>query len=525
MMPRPATVRYNDWRRIGVPPADAFTPTHPVSVVVPYYEAPAALARTLAALEGQTYPRHLFEVVIVDDGSPTPLEPPRETPLNVTVTRQEDRGFGAARARNVGARQAAHDVLVFLDADMLVEAGWLAAHARWHDVVSDAVTVGFRAFVDAGGIDPAAVRNRPGSLRELLRGLRTDPPWIEAQMSRTDELTSHADDLFRVVASCNLGIRRSFFELVGGFDETFTNWGGEDIELGYRSYAHGGLLVPVREAFAWHQGLWLDGKAEKERRLGLSGQRGKLSNLIPHATFRPVSPGRSFKVPTYVVTIEGAGAPVAQLTAATERVLADDVHDLVVWIPAAAHNLRRERLENEWGPDPRVRISSSASALDDFPVAAFHVTLPAGIGFRRGLLRRLRAALGSAVRAEAVFADGAEVSITRTWALHRARRASAAPADFGDVVTVRGASLRTAFGRFRCSLLNGLAAEGSRPIRPAARLAAELRLVRSPRQAWRFAKWLSRAVAWRAGRTIGSLQRRIRLSYGARGRHGRRATG
>ena len=33
----------------------------PVSVVVPYYAAPAELARTLAALEGQTYPAGLFE--------------------------------------------------------------------------------------------------------------------------------------------------------------------------------------------------------------------------------------------------------------------------------------------------------------------------------------------------------------------------------------------------------------------------------------------------------------------------------
>ena len=518
-------VRYNDWRRIRLPPADAFTPTHPVSVIVPYYEAPAALSRTLSALEGQTFPRHLFEVVIVDDGSPTPLEPLRETPLNVTLIRQEDRGFGAARARNLGARTATHDILVFLDADMLVEAGWLAAHARWHDAVSDAVTVGFRAFVDAGGIDAAVIRNRPGSLRELLRGRRMDPPWIEAQMSRTDDLTSRADDLFRIVASCNLGIRRSFFELVGGFDETFTSWGGEDIEFGYRAYASGGVLAPVREAFAWHQGLWLDGKADKERSLGLSGQWGKLSNLIPHATFRPASPGRSFKVPTYVVTIEGARASGAHLNAATERVLADDVHDLVVWIQVAAHDPRRERLENEWGPDPRVRISSEASALDEFPAAAFHVTLPVGVAFRRGLVRRLRAALGSAVRAEAVFAGGSVVSITRTWALHRARRASAAPADFGDVVTVRGASLRIAFGRFRCSLLSGRAAEGSRPVRLAARLAAELRLVRGPRQAWRLSKWLSRAVAWRAGRAVGSLRRRIRVSYQARCRPGRRAAG
>ena len=164
-----------------------------------------------------------------------------------------------------------------------------------------------------------------------------------------------------------------------------------------------------------------------------------------------------------------------------------------------------------------MRIASEASALDEFPVAAFHVTLPVGIAFRRGLVRRLRAALGSAVRAEAVFAGGSVVSITRTWALHRARRASAVPADFGDVVTVAGASLRIAFGAF--SGVPGWAAraaEGSRPVRLAARLAAELRLVRGPRQAWQFWKWLSRAAAWRAGRAIGSLQRRIRVSYRAR---------
>ena len=190
------------------------------------------------------------------------------------------------------------------------------------------------------------------------------------------------------------------------------------------------------------------------------------------------------KVTTYVVTIEAVQAPAAHLTAAAERALADNVHDLVVWIQVAAHDPRRECLENEWGPDPRVRISSETSSLDEFPAAAFHVTLPAGVAFRRSLVRRLRAVLGSAVRAEAVFAGGSVVSITRTWALHRARRGSAAPADFGDVVTVAGASLRIAFGRFRCSRLGG-----------------------------------------RAGRAVGSLRRRIRVSYRARCRPGRRAAG
>ena len=165
--PRPNTVRYNDWRQVEVPAVDAFKPTLGVSVVVPYFEAPDKLALTLAGLEGQSYPRELFEVVIVDDGSQPPLEQPTSQ-LNLKVVHQEKRGFGLARARNTGARAAAHDILVFLDGDMIPEAGWLEAHARWHHVVADALTLGFYARVSVEGVDPDTIRHRPASLKELF---------------------------------------------------------------------------------------------------------------------------------------------------------------------------------------------------------------------------------------------------------------------------------------------------------------------------------------------------------------------
>ena len=129
--PRPAAVPCNDWRRIRLPEAATFVPTLPVSVVVPCFEAPDALALTLAGLEGQAWPRELFEVVIVDDGSEPPLRRPVPAPLDpvpleVKVVRQERRGFGLARARNAGARAAAHPILVFLDGDVIPESGLLA---------------------------------------------------------------------------------------------------------------------------------------------------------------------------------------------------------------------------------------------------------------------------------------------------------------------------------------------------------------------------------------------------------------
>ena len=155
----------------------------PVSVVIPVYAPPCAtLARTLSALEGQTYPRDLFEVVIVDDGSEPPLERPRSTLLDIKVLRQERCGFGLARARNTGVRAAAHDILLFLDSDMLAETDWMVAHARWHHVVSDALTLGPRGHVAMDGIDAEMVRRRTGSLKELFSDRPVDRSWIDGSI-------------------------------------------------------------------------------------------------------------------------------------------------------------------------------------------------------------------------------------------------------------------------------------------------------------------------------------------------------
>ena len=498
--PHPATVRYNDWRRVRMPDAGSFTPTLPVSVIVPCFEAPEALALTLAGLEGQSYPRDLFEVVIVDDGSCPPLSVPPSTPLDVRLVRQERRGFGLARARNAGARAATHDVLVFLDGDVIAEAGLLAAHARRHHAVSDALTLGFCAYVSVAGVDVAAVRGRPGSLAELFADRPFDPPWLERHMARTGDLTSRHDDLFRAVTGHNFGITRRFFEEAGGFDESFARYGGEDTELGYRVWCRGGLLVPVRDAFGWHQGRWAEDREKKERDQDLQG--GKLAHLIPDPGFRRLSPGRTFTVPRHVVTIKASDAPVERLLEVAGELLADPEGDLVVRIETPANQDSLCRLEEHLGPDPRVCVAPARTSLDAFPVSPYHVTIPANAVLSRGLVHGLCAALGDAVTATAVLGDGSRVSVTRAWALHRARRAGGTAADYGDVRGVN--TLRLALGcRFRigrawCSWRRrGIGATVDR-------VWAEARHVRGPSTGWRFLTWLSGAVRWwlRHGRGV-----------------------
>ena len=497
MTPPPAAVRYNDWRQIAVAPADAFEPELPASVILACYAEQRKLERLLAALERQTYPLDLFEVIVVDDGSQPPLELPPSTPLDVKVVRQQRRGYGGERARNTGLRAAAHDVLLFLDGDMMPEAGWLAAHLRWHHAAGDVLTLGPRVGIEVDDVDPQAIRERPGTLRELFAGRPSEEEtWVRNHLDRTRELTSRDDTPFLAMVGANFAIGRTLYELAGGIDESFTGWGLPDTELAWRVYVRGGVFVPVREALAWHQGR-LDGDSARKRQAHRR-QRVKAAQRIAHEVLRDVRPGCVFRVPRYVVSVDTAALPVESIAGTVETILADREYDLAVRIELPAGDDRREWFDDRFGPDPRVRVGPSEAALDEFPAAPFHVTVPAGIRIARGVVHRLRLHLGPAVSASAVLPDGTRTAIVRAWALHRARRTGGRATDFGEAVTVSPRRLRIALppgaaGRF---LRSGFARVHGR-LRP---MLSRMRRIRTLRQAWWFLEWLAGAVRWALAR-------------------------
>ena len=522
--PPPARVRYNDWRAVRWPAPGAFAPERPVSVIVPTYQAPAALALTLAGLERQDWPRELLEVVVVDDGSDPPVERPLGSAPEVRVVRQPRRGFGLARARNTGVRAASHDILVFLDGDVIAEAGLIAAHARHHHAVADALTLGFCAYVDADGISACTVRDRRGTVAELFAGRRFDPPWLERHMARTDDLTSRHTDLFRAVTGHNFGISRALFEEAGGFDESFERYGGEDTEFAYRVQLRGGLLAPAPDAFAWHQGRWLDGRNGKERERAL--QADKLADLVAEPGLRPAGSARRYTVPRYAVTLAAGEAPVERVVGSADALLAGG--DLAVRIGVPAHrDAERARLRRRYARDARVRVDAGGSALDAFPASPLHVRVPAGARVGPGALTRLEAALGDAVTASVNLGGGAKVTIARAWALARARRAGGTASAYGDSRVLPARTLRSAGDLRRAPALRPakptratggmssaagapsaggepLPARGLRPavgLRPAgrvlARVWAEARQVRDVRTGWHFLRWLLAGLRWR----------------------------
>src|SRR5262245_19683629 len=109
-----------------------------VSVVIPTYNRPSQLTQCLEGLSALTYPHTGFEVIIVDDGSPTDLTTViarfRDR-LDLTLLRQPRGGPGAAR--NAGAAVARGGILAFLDDDCCPAKDWLLRLAAYFDLDTD----------------------------------------------------------------------------------------------------------------------------------------------------------------------------------------------------------------------------------------------------------------------------------------------------------------------------------------------------------------------------------------------------
>jgi|GEM_PF-1313213 len=427
--PPGAYVPCNRWDLLDVPELGRWTPTRRVSVVLPYYDAPDALRLTLEALRHQTYPHDLLEVVVADDGSDPPaVVPDGFDDLDVRIARQDDRGFGLARVRNTGARAATGDVLVFVDCDMTPEPWHVEAHARWHHLVGDAVTIGFRKHVEYDGIGPddVAAAAAAGTIEPLFGGRDVQvPTWIDGHMVRTDDLTSAHDDLFRIASGGNLGVRTETWWRVGGADESFTQWGAEDTETGWRLLNDGCLFVPERAALCWHQGHGHEPEPSEVE--SLEQQRAKIAHLIAHRGFRSSSPGRTYVVPRVVVEVPAGEQRRAEVARIVDAVLASDLHDLRVALDVPDDHPDMVWLQRQYGPDPRVVLADPDSVA---PGCAVRVRLPVGATLEAHALSEVARRLESADEPLGVLratvpglaAGDAHVVATTTRAVSRARR-------------------------------------------------------------------------------------------------------
>lgn len=202
------------------------------SVIIPTYARPHLLRRCLQSVSHMQYRRGGFEVIVVDDGGPEPLDhivEPFRDQLDVTLLRQHNSGPGAAR--NAGAAIARGRFLAFTDDDCRPAPDWLCRlRARFEQTPTHLI----------GG--------------QTINRLTRNPYSIASQVI-IDIVYEHYNQRAEPVGfftANNMALPTETFHQITGFDTEFVRSAAEDREICDRWLQMGYKLVYAPEARIYH---------------------------------------------------------------------------------------------------------------------------------------------------------------------------------------------------------------------------------------------------------------------------------
>lgn len=238
-----------------------------VSVIVPAYRAERTLARCVRSLLDQRFDGSFEVIVCVSADDEEGLPDLDEDPALRVLTNVPR--LGAAAARNRAATQARGRLLVFTDADVEADPGWLTALA---------------AAAAGGACVAGAVRNGtpgsgPGTVEYLVEFLDLHP-------RRPVRTAWHG-------ATCNLAVPRDLWEELGPYPEDMG--GGEDTVLTVAARRRGRFVFAPDAVITHHNRTDLRVVLAHQRELGRFtahvGRRSpyKLRPLVRYAPLAPVA--------------------------------------------------------------------------------------------------------------------------------------------------------------------------------------------------------------------------------------------
>jgi GT2 family glycosyltransferase len=331
-----------------------------VSVIIPAFGNQEVLDLTLAGLAGQTYPSELLEVIVVDDGSEPPLRLPEIRPDNCRLLRipSDVQAWGSHNARQYAAAHSSGEIIVWLDSDIVTYPDHIEAQVRWQHLLADAVTIGYKRFIDAElatGITPehALSMSELGKMDQLFPlEDSVGHEWIERPFDRTNLLRTGNHLVFRFVVGASGAARRTLFDAAGGFNTTLRL--GGDTELGYRLGQRGAVFIPVPEARSWHIGLT---RMVQSRAAVMRYNSAFIPHLMPlPTTYRRLASGRTWPIPLVTAQVVVGDASFDVTRACVDRLLSCSEEDLRVELVGDWGRLRDERRSLLDDPDLELRL-------------------------------------------------------------------------------------------------------------------------------------------------------------------------
>jgi GT2 family glycosyltransferase len=200
-----------------------------ISVVVPTYNRLETLQHVIPSLMSQSIAPERYEVIVADsnstDGTAEYLaREPRVRHLPGAYT-------GRAGARNAGIAAATGRIILFNDSDIIASHDLLERHLARHEHERSAA-VGLEVQVRSYE-EFLAKSSAPPSRDSLHPPNRKRLSWL-------------------YFLTGNASVEKRDLDAVGGFDESFTGYGHEDLELGYRLETSGVRIVYEPKAVNYH---------------------------------------------------------------------------------------------------------------------------------------------------------------------------------------------------------------------------------------------------------------------------------
>jgi GT2 family glycosyltransferase len=227
-----------------------------LSVVIPTYNRLETLCAVVPALLANDLSAEHYEIVVADSNS---NDGTAEYFAGISTRHPNVRyvpgGYsGRAMARNAGIAAAAGEIVLFTDSDIIASPELLGRHLEHHRLERGVAVVGMELQVDTLA-EYERLRDRPEVRRPLHPERRRRLSWL-------------------YFLTGNASVRKTDLERVGRFDESFTGYGHEDLELGYRLQAAGIRILYEPRAVNYHwQAIPYDEQKEKMRLAGRSTVR------------------------------------------------------------------------------------------------------------------------------------------------------------------------------------------------------------------------------------------------------------
>jgi GT2 family glycosyltransferase len=208
------------------------------SVIIPTHQRREALRRALLALSRQTAGPDSYEVVVSIDGSTDgsrELVAEMRSQAPYPLRSVEGTGSGRAAARNTALASIRGEIAILIDDDMEPAPQFVERHLSNHPPGSRVCVLG-PVPVELDATSPRAAR------------------YVQAKFA--DHLDHLSRPGHRFVArdfySGNASLRAELLREVGAFDESFTPYGNEDVELSLR-LAKAGVAFRYEPGAVAHQ--------------------------------------------------------------------------------------------------------------------------------------------------------------------------------------------------------------------------------------------------------------------------------